>query len=291
MRAGLVSALGAVVVLVLAACGSGQSRPTYPIQVYVAGTHFASVGLDHPGSFLPPGKLKIHVGYGNMWVKVSRAVATEMVDRGLAGRHGRVDLPFTRFSSYMKNSPQKQLFPHASEITSLSMLLGPAGIDAPQVHLVKELPRSGPADPQPVAGSKLFRWGDPDRGFVGRPDGAGRAAFGVYEAPIRRLAADYGVDLIDLHGKGVDAVRDALLDGHPVMAWVDWTGDGEHATWLTPSGKKITVNLGVRAVLLNGTGPGYYLLNDPVSGEAVKWTSAQFSRRWELLGQRALELP
>jgi uncharacterized protein YvpB len=172
------------------------------------------------------------------------------------------------------------------------MLLQTRGVDAPQVHLVNQIKYSGPIDPQPVPGSKLFRWGDPERGFVGRYNRAGKAGFGVYEPPIEQLSAKHGVHLIDLHGKGVDAVRAALLDGHPVIAWIDWSGSGkQHATWLTPTGKKITVNLGERAVLLIGAGPDYYWLNDPVTGKSYKPSLSWFSKRWDLLGRRALELP
>ena len=289
MRAVLVATLGAAVVLLASACGSSQAK-TFPVNVYVGGQHFASVPLGHSGSFLPK-TMTVHFGVGQVVLKVDDAVANEYVDRALAKHQGRVDLPFTRFASLIKASAQKQLFHHASEITSLSMLLSAVGIDAPQVHLLPLLKRSGPLDPQPVAGSKLFRWGDPERGFVGRPNGAGSGGFGVYEPPIKRLAGKYRIHFIDLHGKSTDVIRAALLDGHPVIAWVDWTGSGAQSTWLTPSGEEITVNLGERAILLIGAGPGYYLLNDPVSGKEYKWTLSRFSERWELLGRRALELP
>jgi uncharacterized protein YvpB len=142
-----------------------------------------------------------------------------------------------------------------------------------------------------VPGSTLFRWGDPERGFVGRADGSGpEGGFGVYEPPIRALAARYGVRLVDLHGKTVAALRAAVLSGHPVLAWIGLAA-GPYQSWLAPSGKRVTVNWGEHAVVLVGAGPGYVVVNNPLSGERERWTEALFSYRWSLLGRRALELP
>ncbi len=170
------------------------------------------------------------------------------------------------------------------------MLLAAAGVRAGQLELQERLPRSGPLDPEPVAGSPPFRWGDPELGFVGRPAGGGtEGGFGVYEPPIRALAARYGVRLLDLHGRSLAAVRNAVLAGHPVLAWVG-LAPGPYLSWLTPSGHRITVNLNEHAVTLVGAGPGYVLINNPLTGLRERWSDELFSYRWKLLGRRALEL-
>ena len=170
------------------------------------------------------------------------------------------------------------------------MILVAAGHRVGQLALQAQLPQSGPLDPVAVPGSSLFRWGDPDRGFVGRAAGGGtEGGFGVYEPPIRALAAHHGVHLLDLHGRSVRAVRTALLSGHPVLAWVGLAA-GPYLSWLTPSGRKITVNLDEHAVALVGAGPGYVLVNNPLIGRE-RWSDSLFSYRWQLLGRRALELP
>ena len=46
--------------------------------------------------------------------------------------------------------------------------------------------------------------------------------------------------LADFRGKSIADVRAALLDGHPIIAWVG-TAAGPTSTWLTPSGKKVTL--------------------------------------------------
>jgi uncharacterized protein YvpB len=140
-------------------------------------------------------------------------------------------------------------------------------------------------------GTTLFRWGDPERGFVGRPAGGGSAGgFGVYEPPIRAVAARYGVHLLDLHDHSLTAVRSALLAGHPVLAWVG-LASGPFLSWLTPSDRRITVNLNEHAVTLVGAGPGFVLADNPLTGRREHWSDELFSYRWKLLGRRALELP
>lgn len=202
-----------------------------------------------------------------------------------------MDLPVVPLRTTIALRPARQVLHNNCESTALSMLLAAAGVRAGQLELQARLPRSGPLDPEPVAGNGLFRWGDPEHGFVGRPAGGGtEGGFGVYEPPIRALAAGYGVRLLDLHGRSLAVLRHAVLGGHPVLAWVGLAA-GPFLTWLTPSGRRITVNLNEHAVVLVGAGPGYVLVNNPLTGRRERWSDELFSYRWKLLGRRALELP
>jgi uncharacterized protein YvpB len=188
-------------------------------------------------------------------------------------------------------TPVRQVLHNDCEATALSMILAAGGRRVGQLALQAQLPPSGPLDPAPVAGSSLLRWGDPERGFVGRAGGGGTyGGFGVYEPPIRALALRHGVHLVDLHDQSVSAVRAALLAGHPVLAWVG-LADGPYLSWLAPSGREITANLNEHAVALVGAGPGYVLVDNPLSGARERWSENLFSYRWKLLGRRALELP
>jgi uncharacterized protein YvpB len=85
-------------------------------------------------------------------------------------------------------------------------------------------------------------------------------------------------------------VRAAVLAGHPVLAWVG-LAPGPYRSWLTPAGREITVNLNEHAITLVGAGPGYVLVNNPLSGRRERWSDSLLSARWKLLGRRALELP
>jgi uncharacterized protein YvpB len=278
----------------LVGCGSSvatttQQRPQR-LAVYAAGKRLAVV---RPGGrrLRLPSRIEVRRGRARLLGAIPLRRARRMVRRALASNASRVDLPVEPIRSTITLAVVRQVLHNDCEATALSMLLAAAGIHAGQFELQRRLPRSGPLDPEPVAGSRLFRWGDPERGFVGRPAGGGsEGGFGVYEPPVRALAARYGVHLVDLHGRSFAALRAAVLEGHPVLTWVGLAA-GPYLSWLTPSGRRITANLNEHAIVLVGAGPGYVLVNNPLTGVRERWSDALLSYRWKLLGRRALELP
>lgn len=269
---------------------TSQPRPPKPkpLAVYADGVRI-EVLKPRQRRFGLPARVWVRRGPARILVDVPQGPARRAVRQARAAHGTRVDVPFVPFSSSIAIRPVRQLLHNNCETTSLSMLLTAAGVHVSQLRLQAQLPISPPLDPEPVAGSTLFRWGDPERGFVGRVDGSGQGGFGVYEPPIRRLAARYGVRLVDLHGRSLAAVRAAVLAGHPVLAWVGLAA-GPYASWLTPSGREITVNWGEHAVVLVGAAQAGFLVNNPLSGREF-WSNALFSYRWKLLGLRALALP
>jgi len=269
--------------------GSAPPRPQ-PLELLAAGRRLGLVRPGRPLRLRLPRRIVVRHGRARLVFAIRRDEVRRRIRQALAARAARLELPLVAVSSSIALRPVRQLLHNDCEATSLSMLLAAAGIHAGQLELQARLPRSGPLDPEPVPGSSLPRWGDPERGFVGRADGGGSAGgFGVYEPPIRALAERYGVRLADLHGRSLGAVRAAVLAGHPVLAWVGLAA-GPYLSWLTPSGRKVTVNLNEHAVVLVGAGPGYVLVNNPLSGERERWSESLFSYRWKLLGRRALEL-
>jgi uncharacterized protein YvpB len=269
---------------------SGRPLPRR-LAVYVAGKRLGVVTPGKAKRLRVPARLTIHRGRARLLLAIPRLRAKREIADAERLRESRLDLSVLPLSSSIRLTPIRQVLHNDCEAASLSMLLAAAGVHAGQLELQARLPRSGPLDPEPVPGSTLFRWGDPEQGFVGRPAGGGtEGGFGVYEPPIRALAARYGVRLVDFHGRTVSAVRSAVLAGHPVLAWVGLAA-GPYLSWLTPAGRKITVNLDEHAVVLVGAGPGYVRVNNPLSGEREQWSDALFSYRWRLLGRRALELP
>jgi uncharacterized protein YvpB len=283
-------------VAALAGCG-GAARSTATtqqlpprLQVFAAGKRLGSIRPGSRSRLRLPRRLTIRHGRARLVVAIPHREARRQIAHAAGLHESQVELRMRPISSSIALRPVRQTLHNDCEATSLSMLLAAAGVHAGQLELQSRLPRSGPLDPEPVAGSSLFRWGDPERGFVGRPAGGGtEGGFGVYEPPIRSLAARYGVHLDDLQGRSVAAVRSALLAGHPVLAWVGLAA-GPYLSWLTPSGREITVDLNEHAVVLVGAGPGYVLANNPLSGERERWSDELFSYRWRLLGRRALEL-
>lgn len=284
-----------LLVAVVAACGSGRATttrdrpPPRPLAVYAAGKRIETL-RPRQRRFRLPSRITVRQGRVTRYLAIRTPLARNRVRQELATNGGIVDLPVVPLRTTIALRPVRQVLHNDCEATALSMLLAAAGHTVGQLRLQARLPRSGPLDPEPVAGSSLFRWGDPEHGFVGRPAGGGtEGGFGVYEPPVRTLAARYGAHLLDLHGRSLAVVRHALLAGHPVLAWVGLAA-GPYLSWLTPSGRKITVNLNEHAVTLVGAGPGYVLVDNPLTGERERWSDALFSYRWRLLGRRALEL-
>jgi uncharacterized protein YvpB len=281
---------------VLAGCAIGRgastsAAPPPPLVVYAAGKRIAVVDPGRRRALRLPRTIERRQGRATLDLAVPLRRARRDVRRALATHRPRVDLPVEPVRAAIALRPVRQVLHNDCEATALSMLLAAAGVRAGQLELQERLARSGPLDPEPIAGSRLFRWGDPERGFVGRPAGGGtEGGFGVYEPPVRALAARYGVRLVDLRGRSFPALRAALLAGHPTLAWVG-LAPGPYLSWLTPEGREITVNLNEHAVTLVGAGPGYVLVNNPLSGKRERWSNKLFSYRWKLLGQRALELP
>lgn len=181
----------------------------------------------------------------------------------------------------------KQAYRNNCETAALSMLLGSVGVRVDQRKLQRELPRSGPLDPI-VAADGTWIWGAPDEGFVGRVEGGGSAGgFGVYQGPIRRLAARYNVRLTDLSRKSTGTIVARLRQGRPVMSWIGLS-DGPYRRWRTPTGQPTSVNLGEHAVVLTGISNGMILVNDPLTRTRMRWTVDEYEAKWDLLGRRAL---
>ena len=183
----------------------------------------------------------------------------------------------------------KQVFRNNCETAALSMVLASAAVRVDQRRLQRALRRSGPLDPI-VSPNGTWIWGSPDEGFVGRVEGGGSAGgFGVYQGPIRKLAAGYGVHLDDLSRRNVSAIVSRLRQGRPVLSWIGLS-EGPYRRWRTSSGRQISVNLGEHTVVLTGISNGMILVNDPLTGTRLRWSVSEYSAKWRLLGQRALGL-
>jgi len=173
------------------------------------------------------------------------------------------------------------------ESAALSILLAGEGRRVAQLRLQRALPRSGPIDP--VGSGSRRVWGDPDQGFVGRPDGGGVAGgFGVYPPPVKAVAQRFGVRLDDLSGRAPSVIYRRLRTGRPVMAWVGLS-DGPSGSWRSPTGKQIAVNFGEHTIVLNGVhADGTVEVLNPLRGTRERWSASRFEAMWSLLGRRAL---
>jgi uncharacterized protein YvpB len=235
-----------------------------------------------------PATRKARRGRASVTLRLNRAALNRRVNRALAAGGGTVPLPEHPIASSMRLSLVRQALRNNCETAALSMLMSARGRRADQLALQAQLARSGPLDPKQSGGLPI--WGDPDQGFVGRPDGGGTGGgYGVYQRPVRRLAGRHGVELRDLSGREPGTVYRSLLRGAPVMAWVGLS-DGPYRTWQTPAGRRITGNFGEHTVVLTGINGDELAVNDPLSGRHQQWSRSQFEIMWRRLGRRALAL-
>lgn len=181
----------------------------------------------------------------------------------------------------------KQVFRNNCETAALSMLLTWDRVQVDQLKLQREIVRNGPLDPYTSAAGVRV-WGDPDKGFVGRAEGGGVAGgYGVYQGPVRRLAARYGARLVDLSRQPVAKIYARLARGVPVMVWIGLS-EGPYGRWVTPAGKQISANFGEHTVVLTAVRGDSLNVNDPLIGKRTIWTKADFETMWSRLGRRAI---
>jgi uncharacterized protein YvpB len=209
--------------------------------------------------------------------------------RLLAARAGgrRVQAVRAAVSSRIAAPVVRQFQRNTCEAAALHVLLATVGVRIPQQRLQAAFPRSGPLDP--VGSGPQRMWGDPDRGYVGRPEGGGVAGgFGVYPGPVAATARRSGRRLEDLTGSAPARLYARLRSGRAVMAWIGLS-DGPYGDWRSPQGKPITVNFGEHTVVLTGINRnGDLRVVNPLEGTFETWTPQRFEAAWQLLGRRAL---
>lgn len=210
-----------------------------------------------------------------------RAAAQEMV----AG--GDVQAVAEPYAARVPAPAVQQAQRNTCESAALHILLATLGTDVSQARLQAALPVSG--DPDPVARDGQQVWGDPDKGYVGRPAGGGVAGgFGTYPGPVRKAASKFKVPLRDITGQGAAAVYRQLLSGRAVMTWIGLS-DGPYARWNSPDGKAIRVNFGEHTVVLHGIdAAGRLEVSNPLQGTRERWSKAKFETMFDRLGRRAI---
>jgi uncharacterized protein YvpB len=237
-----------------------------------------------------PATRVVRRGPARVSLRVDRPELRRRVLRAVAAGGGTVAVPERAVASTARLPIVKQAFRNNCETAALSMLLAGRGVRVNQRTLQRQLPRSGPLDPQPSPDGGLETWGDPTRGYVGRVDGGGTAGgYGVYERPIRALARRHSVALRDLTRRAPRDVYRRLAAGNPVMVWIGLS-DGPFRTWRSPAGGEVTANFGEHTVVLTGLRGNRLYVNDPLTGQRLTWTKAYFEDVWPRLGRRALSL-
>jgi len=200
---------------------------------------------------------------------------------------GRIQAVRDAVSSRIVAPVVRQFQRNACEAAALHILLATTGVRVSQRLLQSAFPRSGPLDPVGTGAERT--WGDPDRGFVGRPDGGGAAGgFGVYPGPVAATAVRFGRRLDDLTASSGARIYARLLAGRAVIAWIGLS-DGPYGAWRSPQGKQIEVNFGEHTIVLAGINRnGDLRVVNPLQGTLEIWSRQRFEAAWQLLGHRAL---
>lgn len=280
---------------------SGENEPNRPrvLALRFEGRLIERVAVQQAGTPLTPAQvarrvrdalpttITMHRGRARVRYQLNRDLAAARARRGDPLRTRTIVVPGRPLAASIAAPVVKQQLRNDCEAAALEVLLASVDVRVDQLQLLAELPRSGPLDPQTVNGQQV--WGDPDQGFVGRPDGGGLAGgFGVYQRPVAAVARRHGIELRDLTETSPKAIYQRLLAGHAVLVWVG-LGDGPYGTWQTPAGKPIRVNFNEHTVVLNGIDEQRVLdVVDPLSGARSRWSAQRFEAMWELLGRRAL---
>jgi uncharacterized protein YvpB len=181
------------------------------------------------------------------------------------------------------------------EAAALKMALAYEGISVDELTLIGYMTQ----DPRPArldGHGHVLSWGDPAQGFVGNPDGSIQryTGYGVYDQPVAFAALLAGANVVDagagLYGSPIapSEVYDAVLDGHPVVAWISNTyRTASLSRYTAYDGATVAYTLTEHAVTVIGVRPDAVLINDPWFGQ--HWHSkAQFEVAYATFEQMAV---
>lgn len=167
----------------------------------------------------------------------------------------------------------QQAYTLSCEAASLRMALAHEGISTTDAAILDIIG----TDARPATFvNGVLRWSDPFVAFVGDPNGSEAAltGYGTYYPTIARAAIALGGQVLRA-GQGIAPtdVYDAVLQGHPVVAWVtyQWVPP-VHADYLTFEGRTVPYAGPVEhAVTVVGVEEHSVLVNNPLSGP--EWVS------------------
>lgn len=139
--------------------------------------------------------------------------------------------------------------------------------------------------------SQLPQSDDPNKGFVGNPNGPGGLVppypYGVHAAPVAALLRAYGLPAEDVVGLSVERIKKEIAAARPVIVWIIFgTAPGYALQYTTQAGEVVNVAPNEHTAILIGYDPEGVTLLD---GAAVYWRSWDvFLRSFQVLGNMAV---
>ncbi len=134
---------------------------------------------------------------------------------------------------------------------------------------------------------------NPDRGFVGDPDGVWGSipprSYGVYAKPVAARLKEYGLNATARRGLNWDDLRLEIAAGRPVIVWIIgqmWSGTP--ITYTAKDGKKVTVARFEHTMILVGYDASQVHVVDAYSGLTQTYPLNTFLASWGVLGNMAV---
>lgn len=221
----------------------------------------------------------------------------------------RLTLPVSETSPFVKNTSNSIIIkiedevlidapainqypelPRGCEVTSLTMLLQYANVNANKMTLAQQI-KKDPTPYKKVNGQVYF--GNPNDGFVGSIYSFDEPGLGVYHKPIKELAETYLPGrIIDLTGEDFRELKIHLSDERPVWVIINSAykklSSEYFRTWQTPSGE-IDITYKEHSVLITGFDKNFIYFNDPINGmKNSKAPIKDFEEAWIQMGSQAI---
>ncbi len=181
------------------------------------------------------------------------------------------------------------------EAASLRMALASRGINVSESQILSAIGiDSRPA--QMNSNGTVARWGNPYTSFVGSPDGSERnnTGYGTYYPTIARAASSFGAGVLAAGSIGPEQVRQAVLQGHPVVIWHAY-GGGSYAptggfyTYTAWDGTRVPYYHGYEhSSVVVGVNGRSVLINNPWGGRQAWLDGATFEMTYGALGDMAV---
>ncbi|MFD3448423.1 C39 family peptidase [Microbacteriaceae bacterium 4G12] len=188
----------------------------------------------------------------------------------------------------VENVPFIQQLPELQrgcEVTSLAMVLQHGGANVDKMTLAQQINR--------VPFVQDGKHGNPNDGFVGNIFIKSEPGYGVYHAPIFKLAQKYLPSKVtDLTGRDIKDIYKVVGMGAPVWVIVNANfqplDESAFETWQTSTGNvKITYH--EHSVVIIGYDSKFVYVNDPLAdGPKSAIPRQAFEQAWEQMGKQAI---
>jgi uncharacterized protein YvpB len=213
--------------------------------------------------------------------RLAAALAIAATLAGCAALSGDVP-PGTRWANRWEQRlgghPQRHNL--SCEARAACDLLAAHGIRVPEDEFLERLPRSD----------------DPERGFVGDPDGPGGRLppepYGVHAPPVAATLRSFGLDARLERGRDLAWLREETRAGRPVLVWItSGCRPGRRERVPLREGRDASAVRWEHAVLVVGESPGRVTYLDPAWGETRTVDDAEFDASWALFDRVAISVP